>query len=226
MFRFHVSFICHFFIQCAPKGLAEQPTHPFLVAWSAYNLMIALPALPLTILFQFEQTLHFCQFPLYIFEIEHFWTCFLYHVSFICHFSISVCYKLTKGSAERSTYTFLVARVAHNLLIALPASPPTILFQFEHTVAFQPVHLFTYTHFLVWICLNMFRFWASSICLFSILVCPHRLSRAIRKHIFSCLVGAQFADCITCLATNHFVSIWADNCLSASSLALYIQTFF
>ena len=58
--------------QCAPKGSAEQPTHPFLVTWLAHSLQIAIPASPLTILFQFEQTLHFRQFALYIFEFEHF----------------------------------------------------------------------------------------------------------------------------------------------------------
>ena len=52
----------------------------------------------------------------------------------------------TKGSAERSSYIFLVVRPAHNLLIALPASPPTILFQFEQTIAFQPVHFFIYIY--------------------------------------------------------------------------------
>ena len=51
----------------------------------------------------------------------------------------------------------------------------------------------------------MFRFWTSSICLFSIPVCPYRLSRAIFQHIFSRLAGAQFADFITCLASHYFV---------------------
>ena len=74
--------------------------------------------------------------------------------------------------------------------------------------------------------LNMSRFWALSIFFFSIPVCPHRLSRANHQHIFSRLAGVQFTDCITCFATNHFVSIWADSCLSASSLVLYIHTFF
>ena len=63
-------------------------------------------------------------------------------------FPISPTQCATKGSAEQSTYTFLVAQPAHNLLIALPASPPTILFQFEQTIVFQPIHLFyTYTNF-------------------------------------------------------------------------------
>ena len=85
---------------------------------------------------------------------------------------------------------------------------------------------YIYIHFLVWICLNMFRFWASSICLFSIPVCPHRLRRAIYQYIFSRLADVHFADCITCLTTNYFVSIWEDNCISASSLVLYIHAFF
>ena len=55
----------------------------------------------------------------------------------------------TKGSAERSTHTILVACVAHNLAITIPASPPVILFQLEQTIVFQPVHLFNvYTLFL------------------------------------------------------------------------------
>ena len=51
----------------------------------------------------------------------------------------------------------------------------------------------------------MFRFWASSTCLFSIPVCPYRRSRVTLQHIFSLLAGAQFADFITCLAIYHFV---------------------
>ena len=85
-------------------------------------------------------------------------------------FAIFPSHCATPGSAERLTCTYLATRPAHNLLIALSASPPTILFQFEQTIAFQPVHLFSiYIYkFLFWIRLNMFRFWASSICLFSI----------------------------------------------------------
>ena len=51
----------------------------------------------------------------------------------------------------------------------------------------------------------MFCFWASSICLTSIPVCPHRLSSTILQHSFSCLAGAQFAYFIICLATHHFL---------------------
>ena len=68
----------------------------------------------------------------------------------------------TKGSAGQFTHTILVARTVHNVPIALPASPPAILFRFEHTIAFQPVHLFhIYTHILwfeyVWICFVLFH---------------------------------------------------------------------
>ena len=61
---------------------------------------------------------------------------------------------------------------------------------------------------------------------FSIPVCYKRLSRAFHLHIFSHPAGTQCADCIMYLATNHFVSVWVDNCLSASSLVSHIYTFF
>ena len=140
--------------QRAPKGSAERPTHTFLVAWPVQNLLIALPASPPTFLFQFEKTLHLRQLTLYIFEFEHFWTCFF---SMFYSFAISSSQCATKGSAEWSTYTFLVARPAHNMLIASPASPPNILFHFEHTTAFQSVHLFyLYTFFSLNMSENVF----------------------------------------------------------------------
>ena len=61
---------------------------------------------------------------------------------------------------------------------------------------------------------------------FSIPVCYKRLSRAFHLHIFSHPAGTQCADCIMYLATNHFVSVWVDNCLSTSELVSHIYTFF
>ena len=58
--------------------------------------------------------------------------------------------------------------------------------------AFQPLH---------------FCFYVSSICHFFNPVCSQKLSRVIHRPIFSCLEGAQFADCITSFATNHFVLV-------------------
>ena len=61
-----------------------------------------------------------------------FWvsTC-LYMFLFHDLFAISQSQCATKGSAERSTHTILVSRPAHNLPIALPASPLAILFLFQ-----------------------------------------------------------------------------------------------
>ena len=56
------------------------------------------------------------------------------------------------------------------------------------------------------------------ICHFFIPVYFQMLSRTTHLPIFSCLAGAQFADYVTCLATNHFALVCADNCLSAGSL--------
>ena len=63
---------------------------------------------------------HFC-----IFEFEYVRTCFvsIFHLFVIYSFQCA-----PKGSAKRFTDPFLVAWPAHNLLITLPASPPTILF--------------------------------------------------------------------------------------------------
>ena len=65
-------------------------------------------------------------------------------------FAISPSEGATKGSAEQSTHTILVTRPVHNLPNALPTLPPALLFQFEHKIAFQLVHLFhIYTHILI-----------------------------------------------------------------------------
>ena len=84
-------------------------------------------------------------FLFFIFEFECVQTSFfsMFHL-----FAISSSQCAPKGSAEWPTHPFLVAWLAHNLLSVLPTLPPTILFQFEHTIAFQPVHLFyIYTFF-------------------------------------------------------------------------------
>ena len=57
-------------------------------------------------------------------------------------FPISSSQCATKGTAERSNYTFLVAQPAHILLIAIPALPKQILFWFVQTIKFFPVYLF------------------------------------------------------------------------------------
>ena len=72
----------------------------------------------------------------------------------------------------------------------------------------------------------MLRFYVSFICPFFTLMYSQRLNRAIHRPIFSRLAGAQFADCITCLAISHFVSVCAYSCLSASSIVSHIYTFF
>ena len=130
-------------------------------------------------------------------------------------FAISPYQCATKDSAERSTYTFLVARPAHNLLIALPASPRTILFQFHQKIASQLVHLFyIYIHIFI---LNI----SEHVCLLSIPACPHKVKRAIHQHIYSFLAGAHFADYITCLAYKYFVLIFTDYYIFASLLIIY-----
>ena len=66
------------------------------------------------------------------------------------------------------------------------------------------------------------------ICYFSIPVCSWGLSRAIHPHYFSRPVGAQFAHCITCLATSQFVSVsvWAYYWLSASFIVSHRNAIF
>ena len=46
-----------------------------------------------------------------------------------------------------------------------------------------------------------------------------RLSKTIHQHIFSCLVGAQYTDCIICLTNTHFVWI-CTNYLNFASLLI------
>ena len=108
-----------------------------------------------------------------------------------------------------STSTIIITRqnfyLAISTLDALPALQPTILSWFEKTLHFcQFIFCFSF------LSLNMCEyvpFPCFIICHFYIPVCSQRLSRATHPPIFSCLAGAQFADCIICLATNHFVSV-------------------
>ena len=136
------------------------------------------------------------------------WICpntFRFHVSFLCHFFIPVC----SQSLSRSTHPLIFSRLAG----AQFADCITCLTN-NHFVSvwtdtgFPPVHSL---YFWVWTFLNMFLFHISFICNFSTPVCYKRLRRAIHLHIFSRPSGAQFADCITCLATNNFDSVWAYN---------------
>ena len=66
-----------------------------------------------------------------IFEFEYVRTC---SVSIFHLFFISSSQRAPKVSAEQFNDPFLVAWPAHNLLIKLPVSPPTILFWFEQTL--------------------------------------------------------------------------------------------
>ena len=142
--------------QCAPKGSAGQSTYIFSVTWLVHNLLIALPALPPTILFWFEQKIAFL--PVHLFYI-HFWVwiCLFFYMFHPFTFSHP------KGSAEQSTNTFLVARLAHNFLIVLPALSTQILFWFSQTIALLPIYSFyIFESEYVW----MFCSYVSFICNF------------------------------------------------------------
>ena len=89
--------------------------------------------------------------------------------------------------SEWSTNTFLVTWPAHNLLIALPASPTQIAYCINCLANTNFVLICTdyyivtslfILYFWAWICLNIFHSHVSFICNLSILVCYHRLSRA------------------------------------------------
>ena len=112
--------------------------YKFLVTPLEHSLLTALPTPPPTILFRFEQTLHFCQIIFFILSLN-ISECF---VSMLYSFAISASHCAPKGSAEQSTFILLVPRLAHNLVIELLASPPTILFLFEQPTVFLPVLLF------------------------------------------------------------------------------------
>ena len=90
---------------------------------------------------------------------------------------------------------FLVAWPAHIFLITLPASPPAILFQFEHSITSQPVQLFHLVH--TFFSLNMSKYVLFCF-MFHVLHLLARLSGAI-QHIFNHLAGALFAW----VYTNH-----------------------
>ena len=109
---------------------------------------------------------------------------------------------------------FLVAWPAHIFLITLPASPPAILFQFEHSITSQPVQLFHLVH--TFFSLNMSKYVLFCF-MFHVLHLLARLSGAI-QHIFNHLAGAQYTDCITCLASTHFAWVYTNHPNFASLL--------
>ena len=87
---------------------------------------------------------------------------FRFWASSTCLFSIRVCsYRLSRATPS----TFLVAWLAHtyHFVFSLCIQSP-----------FSRFTCFTYTHFLVWTCLILFRFWALSIYLFPNPACPHK----------------------------------------------------
>ena len=56
-------------------------------------------------------------------------------------------------------------------------------------------------------------------------MCSHKLIRVIHQHIFSCLAGAQFADCTTCLAYTYILFWFAQTVTFLPVYLLYIFEF-
>ena len=160
-----------------------------------------------------------------IFAISHVWVCTCLNmlrsnVSFICHYSISVCTQILGRAIHQCIFSCLASAQVADCITCLATY--SFFFQFEQNCFFASslfLYIF-YIYFWVWTCLNMFRFYVLSICLFSIPVWSHRLSKAIHQHIFSHLAGTLFADCITCLANTNFVLVCTDYHIFASLIIL------
>ena len=210
------------------NGKPSTPSHPTLststIITPRQNLHLAintwdvLPASRPTISSWFQQNCIFSS----SFLLFSVWICpntLRFYISLFAIYS-SQCAR--KGSAEQFTDPFLVAWPAHNLLLHyLPHHLPFCFGLNRHCVFASS--LFTVLSFNKPIHVPVPWF----ICHFSVPVCYCRLSRAIYSHNFSHPAGAHFAHCNTCLATSHFVfvSVWAHNFLSASSLFLHRNTF-
>ena len=89
-----------------------------------------------TILFWLEQNCILSS-SIYIFEFEYIQTCFVSTFHLFAIFS-SQC--TPTSSKEQSIVPFLVTLLAHNLLIALPASPTHSLFWFADTSQISSVY--------------------------------------------------------------------------------------
>ena len=134
-----------------------------------------------------------------------------FQISFMCHFFIPMCcHRLSRANYQ----PFLVAWPAHNLLITLPASHQPFCFSLS---TLSPLSQFTcFTHIHTFFSLN-FSEYVSFCFMFHV---PHllaRLSGAI-QHIFSCLAGAQYTDCNTCLPSTYFIWVCTNHLNFASSL--------
>ena len=123
------------------------------------------------------------------------------------------------GSAEWSTNTLLVTWLAHNKLIALPASPYKLFYSGFHTL----LHFRQFFNVWVCICLSLYMSLHVYSCFHSFTIFPSQcapiwLSRAIYQHSFSHLGSAQISDCITCFTSKIFLFLFPqDNCLFACS---------
>ena len=118
---------------------------------------------------------------------------------------------------EWFTDPFLVAWPAHNLLITLPGFATNHFGLDRHCICATSLFTILSSNMPTHVPFPWF------LCHSSIPVYYKRLSRAIHPHNFSRPASTQFAYCITCLTISHFVSVWAHNCLSASSLVSHIH---
>ena len=155
-----------------PQAQQNDLPTPFLVAWPAHIFLITLPASPPAILFQFEHSI--TSQPVQLFHLVH--TFFSLNMSkyvLFC-FMFHVLHMLARLSG--AIQHILIPWLAHNTLIALPASPAHTLLGSTQTIPTSPVYLYLW----VWTCLHVFCSQYFS-CL-SIPACPHRPSRLTMDH--------------------------------------------
>ena len=144
MFRFHISFMCHFFTPVCSHRLSSAIHQTFFSRLAGAQFADRITCLAPAVLFQFEHTLS----KLTCFTHAHTHT----HTHTHTFFSLNICLKtfcfflcfmwpICQRCSVEPSYTFLVAWPAHNSLIVISASPARTLFGFAQTI---PFNRFTY----------------------------------------------------------------------------------
>ena len=138
--------------------------------------------------------------------------------SFICIFSIPVFPRMAQQS-NPPTYFQLPGQCTICWVHSLASTHIYFCFCFQQIIAFSPACS----------CLSLIMsLHVSFFCHLFIPLCSHRLSRAIHQHTFSCLAGAKFVDCTTCLTlqiclsfnfsgqlhSRQFIYVWVRICLN------------
>ena len=107
MIRFYVSFICHFFIPVCFQRLRRAAHPPIFCCLAGAQFTGSVTCLATNRLVLVLKATALLQVHSSYFSVRTSLNMFLYHVSFICHFSIPACYKRLSRAIHRHSFSHL-----------------------------------------------------------------------------------------------------------------------